>query len=131
MVYGISKNKDNIDTDGSEEIGKLGGCSPGVEYIYRSACSEGQGMKLVTFTVYALNEDLEASIKAGKTCDAGGQSCDVSNQVYQYLVDNKSIIDTAEINTYYCGGCSDDELKEYCKDEVYGSILKKQTDVCE
>ena len=44
MVYGISKNKDNIDTDGSEKIGKLGGCSPGVEYIYRSSCSEGQGI---------------------------------------------------------------------------------------
>ena len=51
MVYGISKNKDNIDTDGSEEIGKLGGCSPGVEYIYRSSCSEGQGM-LVSFCVF-------------------------------------------------------------------------------
>ena len=87
-------------------------------------------MKLVTFRVYALNEDLEAAIKSKKTCDAGGQSCDVSNQVYQYLIDNKSIIDTAEINTYYCGGCSDAELMEYCNDEVYGSILKKQTDIC-
>ena len=87
-------------------------------------------MKLVTFRVYALNEDLEAAIKAKKTCDWQEQSCDVSNQVMSYLDDNKSVIDSAEINTYYCGGCSDAELKEYCKDEVYGSILKKQTDVC-
>ena len=84
----------------------------------------------MTFRVYALNEDLEAAIKSKKTCDSQGENCDVSNQVYQYLVDNKSIIDTAEINTYYCGGCSDAELKEFCKDEVYGLVLKKQTDVC-
>lgn len=72
VVYDIDDSVSEIPADGSLKVGKLGGCSPGVEYIYRSSCSQGPGDKLVTFTVHALDTDLASKIKSGKTCDANG-----------------------------------------------------------
>jgi phosphatidylethanolamine-binding protein (PEBP) family uncharacterized protein len=41
VVYDIDDKYTSIAVDGSEKIGKLGGTSPGKEYIYRSPCSTG------------------------------------------------------------------------------------------
>ena len=123
-VYGISSKVDSIDTDGSLKIGEIGGTFPGIEYEYRSSCSVGEGMKLVTFKVHALNGDLEALVKAKKTCNSNGEQCDVAPYIYGYARDNDMILDTAELNVYYCGGCSDEEIKQYCEVSEVSSKLK-------
>lgn len=123
-VYGISSKTDSIDTDGSTKIGEIGGTFPGIEYEYRSSCSVGEGMKLVTFKIHALNGDLEALVEEKKTCNGNGEQCDVAPYIYGYARDNDMILDTAELNVYYCGGCSDEEIKQYCEVTEVSSKLK-------
>ena len=124
VVYGIDGKETKIGTDGSEKIGTIGGTFPGIEYIYRSSCSEGEGMKLVTFKVHALKYDLGAKVKEGVTCNTDGEQCDVAPYIYGYARDNDWILDTAELNVYYCGGCSDEEIKDYCVNSEVAEYMK-------
>jgi len=114
VVYDVSKKTTSVKADGSTKIGTLGGTFPGVEYIYRSSCSKGQGMKRVTFSVHALNDDLAKKVDKEKTCDSHGEECDVGWYMHYYAQKHGMIIETAEIVVWYCGGCSDDEVKAYC-----------------
>ena len=114
VVYDVSKKTTSVKADGSTKIGTLGGTFPGVEYIYRSSCSKGQGMKQVTFSVHALNGDLAEKVEKKKTCDDDGDECDVGWYMHYYAQKHDMIIDTATIDVWYCGGCSDEEVKAYC-----------------
>ena len=64
--------------------------------------------------VHALNDDLAEKVDKEKTCDSHGEECDVGWYMHYYAQKHGMIIETAEIVVWYCGGCSDDEVKAYC-----------------